>query len=170
MKWIQIGVINVKIIILMYVCIYNQKIQKDFRDWTVMFGTGAVSLWTLLLHLMLCIRAEVLNRSHTMYFICIFTRLCPRQDYCQWYWFWILNQRRFRKRSSPVCCWSWEKFVIDSTRQQISWWMRTKLLLYAGYFSTISCLRAKSKPICNSYAKLPQKFANEKNKIRILDE
>jgi len=28
-----------------------------------MFGTGAVSLWTLLLHLMLCIRAEVFNRS-----------------------------------------------------------------------------------------------------------
>ena len=45
------------------ICISNQKIPKDFRDWTVMFGTGGVSLWTLLLHLLLCIEAEVINRS-----------------------------------------------------------------------------------------------------------
>ena len=82
-------------------------------------------------------------------------------------------QKSFWKRSSPVQSDNSEggqKFLIDSTRQWISWWMRAQLLLYARYLSTISCLFAKSKAICNSYPKLPQKLANKKNKIRILEK
>lgn len=72
-------------------------------------------------------------------------------------------QKSFWKRSSPVQSDNSEggqKFLIDSTRQWISWWMRAQLLLY-GYGAP-TCLLEKSKAIWNLYAKLPQELLKMK--------